>query len=150
VKRFCKQSAIALPLSVGWHVNPKWPRIALDAFHLSLFTHDPAIGHTAWGVISHLPTIVSHSSSAFLQVIHLIIFFSSNNGRFTCWIPGYLSQIPSPPPMFQQTYQTICCLGPRMLFFLSTVYEYTRRRYMGSKVARHFIGFFSRVDLDCR
>jgi len=65
---------------------------------------DLAMGLIASGVTSQLLSLVSHPSSCFLRII-LPNFSDQVNGRFTCWIPGFMPQLSQPLFKMQVTIQ---------------------------------------------
>jgi hypothetical protein len=81
VNWFPKQSAIALAFLFGLIVIPKELWTAVGAFGSSLFISDFTIGHRAWDKTSQFPTFISHRSSAFLHVIHLVLLIYKNSVR---------------------------------------------------------------------
>jgi hypothetical protein len=70
---FLNNSHLRSPSRSGDLLIPKGAWRAVCTFGRSLFISDLAVSHRAWHVTSQFRTFVSHCSSAFLWVIHLMV-----------------------------------------------------------------------------
>jgi hypothetical protein len=69
---FSKPSAVTLAFSFGWCYS--WRSMNGGWCHSSIPVQKHfTVGHRAWGVTSQFPTFVSNRSSAFVQVIRLMV-----------------------------------------------------------------------------